>query len=115
MFLALTGAYGVVAHSVAQRAREIGIRMALGRLARDVIGLVVRGEMRVVGLGLLPGLFGAFALAPLMSGLLYGVAARDAMTFVAVGVALTVAALLTSWTAAARSARVDPIVVIQGR
>jgi predicted permease len=115
MFLALTGAYGVVAHSVAQRAREIGIRMALGATRADVIGLVVRGEMRVVGLGLLPGLLGAFVLAPLMGGVLYGVAARDAVTFVAVGVALTVAALLTSWTAAARSARVDPIVVIQGR
>lgn len=114
LFLALTGAYGVIAHSVAQRSREIGIRIALGATPSAVVRQVVRHEMRVAFAGIALGLLGAFALAPVMASAVYGVPPRDPVTFVVGGVALALAALLTSWRAAARAARVDPIVVLQG-
>jgi len=114
LFLALTGAYGVVAHSVAQRTREIGIRLALGARPTDVVGLVVRHEMAVAMAGIALGVLGTFALAPVMAGMLYDVAPRDPATFAAAGVALASASLLTSWSAAARVARVDPMVVLRG-
>ena len=114
LFLALTGAYGVVAHSIAQRTREIGIRLALGARPTDVVRLVVRHEMAVAMAGIALGALGTFALAPVMAGMLYDVAPRDPATFAAAGVALGLASLLTSWSAAARVARVDPMVVLRG-
>jgi predicted permease len=114
LFLALTGAYGVIAHSVAQRTREIGIRVALGARPTDVVSLVVWHEMHVALAGIALGLLATFALAPVMATLLYDVTPRDPATFVAVGVALASASLLTSWSAAARAARVDPMVVLRG-
>jgi predicted permease len=113
LFLALTGAYGVIAHSVAQRTREIGIRIALGARPTSVVRMVVRREMRAALAGIATGLVGALALAPVMASLLYGVPPRDPATFVAVGLALASASLLTSWRAAARAAAVDPAIVLQ--
>jgi putative ABC transport system permease protein len=113
LFLALTGAYGVVAHSVAQRTREIGIRLALG--ARPtVVRQVVRREMAVAMVGIALGVLGMFVLTPVMAGMLYDVAPRDPATFAAAGGSLASASLLTSWCAAARVARVDPVVVLRG-
>ena len=114
LFLALTGAYGVVAHSVAQRTREIGIRLALGARPTDVVRQVVRHEMTVAMVGIALGVLGMFVLAPVMAGMLYDVAPRDLATFAAAGGSLASASLLTSWCAAARVARVDPVVVLRG-
>jgi hypothetical protein len=114
LLLALTGAYGVVAHSVAQRTREIGIRIALGAKPADVIRLVVRHEMSVVIAGIAVGVLATYMLAPIMAGMLYEVAPRDAFTFTAVAIALAAASLVTSWSAAAKAARVDPVVVLRG-
>ena len=114
LFLALTGAYGIVAHSVAQRTREIGIRLALGARPTDVVRQVVRHEMAVAMVGIALGVLGMFALAPVMAGMLYDVPPRDLATFAAAGGSLASASLLTSWCAAARVARVDPVVVLRG-
>jgi putative ABC transport system permease protein len=113
LLLALTGAYGVVAHSVGQRTREIGIRIALGGRPREVIRLVVRREMAFAAAGIALGVVGTFALAPLLDTVLYDVAPRDVATFAAVTLAMAAAATLTSWSAAARAASVDPVNVLR--
>ena len=114
LLLALTGAYGVVAHSVGQRTREIGIRIALGARPSEVVRLVVRREIAFVAAGVALGVVGTFALAPLINALLYDVAPRDFATFAAVTIALAIASTLTSWSAAARAANVDPMKVLRG-
>jgi predicted permease len=113
LFLSLTGTYGVIAQSVAQRTGEIGIRMALGARPTEIVGLVVQHEMRFALAGIAFGLLGAFALTPVMANLWYGVAPRDSTTFVAVGVALATASLFTSWIGAAKAASVDPMIVLR--
>jgi putative ABC transport system permease protein len=113
LFLSLTGAYGVIAHSVAQRRRDIGIRIALGARPTEVVRLVAQHEMRFAFAGVALGLLGAFTLTPVMANLLYDVAPRDPATFAAVGVALATASLLTSWTAAAKAASVDPVMALR--
>ena len=114
LLLALTGAHGVVAHSVGQRTREIGIRIALGARPREVIRLVVRREMAFVTVGIALGVLGTFALAPVLDAMLYDVAPRDPATFAAITLALASASILTAWMAAARAARVDPVKVLRG-
>ncbi len=114
LFLALTGAYGVVAHSVAQRTREIGIRLALGARPTDVVRQVVRHDIAVAMVGIALGVLGMFVLAPVMTVMLYDVPPRDLATFAAAGGSLALTSLLTSWCAAARVARVDPVVVLRG-
>jgi putative ABC transport system permease protein len=113
LFLALTGAYGVIAHAVAQRRREIGIRMTLGARPVDVIRLVVQHEMRFAVAGIALGLMGTFAVTPVVASLLYEVAPRDTATFAAVGAALALASLLTSYGAASTASRVDPVIVLR--
>ena len=77
MLLAAIGIYGVIAYSVAQRTREIGIRMALGAQRADVLKMILRQSMIIIGVGLTIGLVGAFALTRWMGSLLYGVSAHD--------------------------------------
>jgi putative ABC transport system permease protein len=109
LLLSSIGIYGVMAYSTTQRRHEIGIRLALGAGSRDVLGLVVGQGMRLVGIGLLIGLTGAWLLSRVLTSQLYGVSARDPLTYVAVAVVLGVVALAASYLPARRALRVDPM------
>jgi putative ABC transport system permease protein len=109
LLLSAIGIYGVMAYSTTQRRHEIGIRMALGAGARDVLGLVVGHGMRLVGLGLLLGLTGAWALSRVLTSQLYGVSARDPFTYLTVALLLGSVALTASYLPARRALRVDPM------
>ena len=111
--LATIGIYGVMAHSVARRTHEIGVRMALGAQTTDVLKLVLRQGVRLAVTGLLFGLGGAFALMRLVSGLLYGVSATDPLTFAIVPALLFAVAALACWIPARRAAKVDPMVALR--
>ena len=107
--LTIIGLYGVMSYSVAQRTSEIGIRMALGAQARDVIRLIVKEGLAMVGLGLILGIGGALALTRLLTALLFGVTARDPMTFAAIAGLLSIVAILACCIPAWRATRVDPL------
>jgi predicted permease len=111
--LAAIGIYGVLSYLVAQRTREIGIRMALGAQARDVIRLTLKQGMRPVLIGVALGLAGAFALTRLMSSLLFGVGATDPRTFAVSALLVIVAAFLPCWLPARRATRLDPMVALR--
>jgi len=113
LVLAAAGIYGVMAFFVAQRTREIGIRMALGAQWRDVLKLVLRSGMSLVAIGLTIGLAGAFALTRLMRTLLFEVAPTDATTFGAVVLCVVLAALLSCYIPARRATKVDPLVALR--
>jgi putative ABC transport system permease protein len=113
LLIAAVGIYGVLAYSVNQRTREIGVRMALGARPRDVLRLVVGEGMRVAIIGLAAGLLGGVLLGRVMSGLLYGVAMRDPATFTYVAVLLMSVALAACAIPARRAARVDPMVALR--
>src|SRR5437773_708395 len=107
--LAAIGIYGVLSYVVAQRTREIGVRMALGAQTRDVVRLTLKQGMRPTLVGVALGLAGAFTLTRLMSSLLFGVSATDPETFVVSALFLVLIALLPCWLPARRAARVDPM------
>jgi putative ABC transport system permease protein len=109
LLLAAIGIYGVLAQSVSQRTHEIGIRMALGAQARDVLKLVVRQGMSLTAVGIAVGLLGAFALTRLLASLLFGVGATDAGTFVWIPVLLVSVSFFACYIPARRAARLDPI------
>jgi putative ABC transport system permease protein len=109
MVLAAIGIYGVIAHSVAQRTKEIGIRMALGAQKIDMLSLVLRQSLAVVGVGLVVGLISSLMTTRLMSSLLFGVSANDFITYAVVLALLTSAALIASYLPARRAMRVDPM------
>jgi putative ABC transport system permease protein len=113
LLLAGFGLYGVMAYSVAQRSREIGIRMALGAQAADVRSLVVSQALRLGAAGLAIGLAGALAATRVLDSLLFGVTASDPLTFAAVSAALTTVLLLAAYLPARRATRVDPIVALR--
>jgi ABC-type antimicrobial peptide transport system permease subunit len=113
LFLAALGIYGTISYSVAQRAREMGIRMALGARGRDVVALVVREGMVMVAGGLAAGVVVALAGSRVMRGILAGVGATDAVTYAAVSGFLVLIALLACWIPARRAGGVDPIVSLK--
>jgi putative ABC transport system permease protein len=111
--LAAIGIYGVMAYSVAERTREIGIRMALGAGGRDVLGLVVRQALILVAIGLGLGLAGSFAMTRMIQSSLYGVTATDPATFGGVSLLLTLVALIACMVPTRRAVRVDPTIALR--
>ncbi len=110
--LAAMGLYGVMSYSVSQRAREIGIRMALGAHRRDVMGLVVGQALRLAAGGLAVGLIASFALARVLESLLYRASATDPTTIVALSIIMMAVAAAASVIPARRATKVDPIVAL---
>ena len=111
--LAAVGIYGVIAYTVQQRTRELGIRMALGASADHVVNMVVARGFLLAITGVALGTAGAFAVTRVMRSLLFGVSERDPATFIAVAVLLGVVALVASWIPARRAAKVDPLVAMR--
>jgi len=109
LVLSAVGIYGVMAFAVTQRTQEIGIRMALGARAIDVLSMIVRSGMSLAATGVIIGLAGAFAITRLMRSLLFGVSPTDVTTFALVTAGLLVVALLACYLPARRATKVDPL------
>ena len=113
LLLAVVGIYGVVSYSVAQRAREMGIRMALGATPSSLIGLVMRHGGWMAAAGIVAGVGGAVFAARFAEKLLYGVRASDPLTYLSVAALLAVVALAATLLPARRATRVDPAVTLR--
>jgi predicted permease len=113
LLLASIGLYGVASYSVAQRTREIGVRMALGAQPASVLGLVLGNGLALVGIGVGIGLAAAFALAGTMQTLIVGVDARDPVTFLVTPAVLGAIALLATYIPARRATRIDPLIALR--
>jgi predicted permease len=115
LLLAAVGIYGVMSCSVAQRTREIGIRIALGARRTDVLQLTVKQGLKFVGAGMLLGLLAAFLLTRVLASLLFGINATDPMTFVGISLVLFAVAILATYVPALRATRVDAIIALRAQ
>jgi ABC-type antimicrobial peptide transport system permease subunit len=111
--LAAMGVYGILSYSVAQRSREIGIRMALGASGRSVVSLVFRSVTGAVAFGVIGGLLAAIGLTRFLQAFLYGVTSLDPISFVGALVALVAISFLAAWYPVRRASRIDPVVVMR--
>jgi ABC-type antimicrobial peptide transport system permease subunit len=111
--LAAVGLYGVISYVVSQRRQEIGVRMALGAQPGEVVSMVLGQGVKLLLVGAGCGLLGAMALTRWMSGLLFGVAPIDAISFSAAAGVLLVAAALTTWLPARQAAKIDPMIALR--
>lgn len=111
--LAVLGLYGVMAYAVLRRTREIGIRMALGALRSDVIGMVMREVLILIGAGLAAGFSLALVLANLVRSQLYGLNPRDPLTLIGAAIVLTLATGIAGFLPALRASCVDPTIALR--
>jgi putative ABC transport system permease protein len=111
--MAIVGLYGVIAYSVGERTREIGVRMALGARADQVLSLVIREGVATGAIGVVVGLVGSLAATRLLQGLLFGVSPIDLLTFAVTCVLVGLATLAATWLPAWRASQVDPVVAIK--
>jgi predicted permease len=112
LILAIVGVYGVISYSASQRTHEIGIRMAVGAQPMDILKMVFRQGLLIVGVGLVVGVGAAFASARVLKGFL-AVSATDPATYISVAVALTLVALLACYVPARRATKIDPMVALR--
>jgi predicted permease len=113
ILLASMGTYGVMAYGVAQRTREIGIRLALGATGRDVQQLLVGAGLRLVAIGLILGLLGAWLGTRALEGILAGTSPTDPVVFTSVAIGLGLVGLLASWIPSRRAMRIDPTIALR--
>ncbi|HSK63329.1 MAG TPA: FtsX-like permease family protein, partial [Pyrinomonadaceae bacterium] len=113
LVLGSVGIYGIVAYAVTQRTQEIGIRMALGARAGDILQLILKHGVVLVFSGVAIGIAGAFALTRFLASLLFGVTPTDTLTFVSVSVVFFLVAMVASFIPARRATRVDPLVALR--
>lgn len=113
LVLAVIGIYGVMSHITSERTREIGVRIAVGAVASDVIGMIVRQGVAITTAGVAAGLVAAAMLTRLMTGMLYGVSAIDPLTYVTAIAALVIASVIAVWLPARRASRIDPVLTLR--
>jgi putative ABC transport system permease protein len=113
VLLAVIGIYGVMAHSVTSRTREIGVRMALGAQKSEVVTHVLRQSALSIGVGLALGLAGATAMTKYLEGMLFGVTPLDGLTFVAVSVLFLAVALFAAFLPSQRAAKINPVLALR--
>jgi putative ABC transport system permease protein len=113
VLMAVVGLYGMIAYSVSQRTREIGIRMALGAHREDIFGMVLGEGLLLASFGIIGGFVVAYAVTRVLSGLLYGIAPTDAVSFGFAGASLLIVGLMASYFPARRATKVDPLVALR--
>jgi predicted permease len=113
LLLMAIGVYGVISYTVAQRTREMGIRLALGAERNAILGMILKSGLLLVMMGIIPGLVAALLLTQLIADLLYGVSPSDPSTFLSVSMVLVAMAVLASYIPARRAAKVDPMVALR--
>lgn len=113
LILAVVGIYSVVSYAAVQRTQEIGIRMAMGAAPRDILRMVLRQGLGVVGIGLALGLVVALAGTRVMSSLFLGIKPTDPLTFIVVVILLAAVALFACWIPAYRATRIDPLAALR--
>jgi putative ABC transport system permease protein len=113
LLIGAVGLYGLLAYSVGQRTREIGVRVALGAKTGDVLSMVLRDGLKLLGLGIAAGAAAGYLLARVVTGMLYGVHAQDAGTFVCAAIVLLACGFVASIGPSLRAAAVDPMTALR--